>query len=55
MLTNGAAGPGQRPVIADNNVAAGPAGSSSRSTARDELEDFQEFVDDLKTDDVANE
>ena len=53
QLANGAAGPGP--------------GRSSRTAGRqgqlliiqiycpDELEDFQEFVDDLKTDDVASD
>ena len=53
MLTNGAAGPGARPVIADSRLLQGQL-LIIQIYCPDELEDFQnEFVDDLKTADVA--
>jgi Tfp pilus assembly protein FimT len=52
LLSNGAAGPGIRPVIADSRVVRGQL-LIIKIYCPDELEDFQEFVDDLKTDDVA--
>jgi Tfp pilus assembly protein FimT len=52
MLSNGAAGPGIRPVIADSRVVQGQL-LIIKIYCPDELPDFQEFVDDLKTDDVA--
>ena len=52
QLTNGASGPGARPVIADSRVFQGQL-LIIEIYCPDELEDFQEFVDDLKTDDVA--
>lgn len=54
MLTNGAAGPGTRPVIADARVVQGQM-LIMEVYCPDELEDFREFVDDLKTDDVAGD
>ena len=52
LLSNGAAGPGMRPVIADSRVVQGQL-LIIKIYCPDELPDFQEFVDDLKTDDVA--
>jgi hypothetical protein len=52
QLANGASGPGARPVIADSRVLQGQL-LIIEVYCPDELEDFQEFVDDLKTDDVA--
>ncbi|MEV0900540.1 hypothetical protein [Actinoplanes sp. NPDC049802] len=52
QLTNGAAGPGQRPVIADDNVVQGQL-LIMKVYCPDELEEFQEVVDDLKFDEVA--
>ena len=52
QLANGASGPGARPVIADSRVFQGQL-LIIEIYCPDELEDFQEFVDDLKTDDVA--
>ena len=52
QLTNGASGPGARPVIADSRVVQAQL-LIIEIYCPDELEDFQEFVDDLKTDDVA--
>ena len=54
QLTNGASGPGARPVIVDSRVVKGQL-LIIQVYCPDELEDFQEFVDDLKTDDVAHE
>ena len=51
QLANGAAGPGARPVIADSRVVQGQL-LIIQVYCPDELEDFQKFVDDLKTDDV---
>jgi Tfp pilus assembly protein FimT len=52
LLTNGATGPGARPVIADSRVVQGQL-LIMQTYCPDELEEFQKFVDDLKTDDVA--
>jgi hypothetical protein len=52
LLTNGATGPGARPVIADSRAVQGQL-LIIQVYCPDELEDFQAFVDDLKTDDVA--
>ena len=52
QLTNGATGPGQRPVIADSRVVQGQL-LIIEIYCPDELDDFKDFVDDLKTDDVA--
>jgi Tfp pilus assembly protein FimT len=52
QLTNGATGPGQRPVIADSRVVQGQL-LIIQIYCPDELDDFQEFVGDLKTDGVA--
>jgi Tfp pilus assembly protein FimT len=53
LLTNGATGPGARPVIADSRVVQGQL-LIMQTYCPDELEEFQKFVDDLKTDDVAS-
>ena len=52
LLANGATGPGARPVIADSRAVKGQL-LIIKIYCPEELEDFQEFVDDLKTDDVA--
>ena len=53
QLTNGATGPGARPVIADSRVVQGQL-LIIEIYCPDELEEFQQFVDDLETDDVAS-
>ncbi|MGE5719934.1 MAG: hypothetical protein ACM3XQ_08670 [Nocardioidaceae bacterium] len=52
QLANGATGPGARPVIADSRVVKGQL-LIIEIYCPDELEDFKQFVDDFKTDDVA--
>jgi hypothetical protein len=52
MLTNGAAGPGQRPVIADNNALEGQL-AIIKVYCPQHLDRFQQVVDDLRTADVA--
>jgi Tfp pilus assembly protein FimT len=52
QLANGASGPGARPVIADSRLLQGQL-LIIEVYCPDELEEFQEFVEDLKTDDVA--
>lgn len=52
LLANGAAGPGSRPVIADSRAVQGQL-LIIEVYCPDELADFQQFVDDLQTDDVA--
>ena len=52
QLTNGASGPGARPVIVDSKVVQGQL-LIIEIYCPDELDDFKAFVDDLKTDDVA--
>ena len=52
QLANGAAGPGTRPVIVDSRVVQGQL-LIIEIYCPDELEEFREFVDGLKTDDVA--
>jgi len=52
QLTNGAAGPGQRPIIADNKAFEGVA-LIIKVYCPDKAADFQKVVDDLKTADVA--
>jgi Tfp pilus assembly protein FimT len=54
LLANGATGPGARPVIADSRAVQGQL-LIIQVYCPDELEAFQEFVDDLKTDDVASD
>lgn len=54
QLANGATGPGQRPVIADSRVVRGQL-LIIEVYCPDELDEFQEFVDDLKTDDVIGD
>ena len=53
QLANGATGPGARPVIADSRVFQGQL-LIIEIYGPDELEDFEEFVADLDTDDVAS-
>lgn len=52
QLSNGATGPGARPVVADSRVFQGQK-LIIEIYCPDELDDFNEFVDDLETDDVA--
>lgn len=52
QLANGAAGPGARPVIADSRVVQGQL-LIIEIYCPDELDEFQQFTDNLKTDDVA--
>ena len=52
QLTNGATGPGSRPVIADSKVVQGQK-LIIQVYCPDQLDDFQKYVDDLKTSDVA--
>jgi len=52
QLTNGAAGPGQRPVIADDNVVRGQL-LIIKVYCPEHLEKFQEIADQLKLADVA--
>jgi hypothetical protein len=54
MLTNGAAGPGIRPVIADNKALAGEL-LVLKVYCPNQLPDVQAFVDDLKSDHVVKE
>jgi hypothetical protein len=53
LLANGAAGPGARPVIADSRAVKGQL-LIIEIYCPDELDEFQQFVDNLKTDDVAH-
>ncbi|MEV4351522.1 hypothetical protein AB0J83_44265 [Actinoplanes sp. NPDC049596] len=52
QLTNGAAGPGQRPVIADSRVVQGQL-MIIKVYCPHYADDFQKVIDDLKFDDVA--
>jgi Tfp pilus assembly protein FimT len=52
QLTNGATGPGSRPVVADSRVVQGQL-LIIEVYCPDELDEFQQFVEDLKTADVA--
>jgi len=54
QLTNGASGPGARPVIADSRVFKGQL-LIIKVYCPDELNDFQAYVDNLKTDNVASD
>ena len=54
QLTNGASGPGARPVIADSRVVQGQL-LIIEVYCPDELAEFQEFVDGLETTDVNGE
>lgn len=51
MLTNGAAGPGQRPIIADSRMVQGQL-LVIETYCPDELEDFRETVESLEFGDV---
>jgi Tfp pilus assembly protein FimT len=53
QLTNGAAGPGIRPVIADNRVVQGEL-AVIEVYCPEELPEFTKTADDLKLDDVVN-
>ena len=48
QLTNGATGPGNRPVIANARIAIGEV-AIIKVYCPDELAEFQQFIDDLKT------
>jgi hypothetical protein len=52
MITNGAAGPGQRPIITDSRLLKGQLAVIS-IYCPDELESVQKFIDDLRTGDVV--
>ena len=52
QLTNGAAGPGQRPIIADSKAVRGVL-LIVKVYCPEEAADFQQVIDDLKTADVA--
>lgn len=52
QLANGATGPGSRPVISDRNILRGQL-LIIEIYCPDELQEFQEYVDSLETDDVA--
>jgi hypothetical protein len=54
QLSNGASGPGARPVIADSRVFKGQL-LIIEVYCPDELEEFRAFVDDLETSDVAGD
>lgn len=54
QLANGAGGPGARPVIADSRVVRGQL-LIIEVYCPDQLEEFQQFVDDLKTDGVVGD
>jgi len=54
QLSNGATGPGARPVVADSRVFQGQK-LIIEIYCPDELDDFNEFVDGLETDGVAGE
>jgi Tfp pilus assembly protein FimT len=54
QLTNGASGPGARPVIADSRVFKGQL-LIIEVYCPDELDEFRAFVDDLETADVAGD
>ncbi len=54
MLANGAAGPGMRPIIADSLAVRGQLLVIS-IYCPDQLDDFQRYVNDLKTGDVVNQ
>lgn len=54
QLSNGAGGPGTRPVIADSNVAKGELAIIT-IYCPDRLSDFEEFIDGLHTTDPAPE
>jgi len=53
QLTNGATGPGQRPVVVDRRVIAGQL-LIMKIYCPDQLSDFQKWVTDLKFADVAS-
>lgn len=52
LLSNGAAGPGARPIVADSRLLQGQL-LIMKIYCPDELKDFQKTVDDLKTANVA--
>jgi len=54
QLSNGAGGPGTRPVIADSRVAKGELAIIT-IYCPEKLSDFEDFVDDLRTADLAPE
>jgi Tfp pilus assembly protein FimT len=54
MMSNGATGPGMRPVIADTRVVVGQL-AVIEVYCPDELEDFKSYVSDLKYDDTVKQ
>ena len=52
LTGNGAAGPGMRPVIADTRIVAGQL-AAIEVYCPDELEDFRQYVDDLRSEQVT--
>lgn len=52
QLANGASGPGSRPVISDRKILHGQL-LIIQIYCPDELDEFQQYVDDLQTDDVT--
>lgn len=52
MISNGAAGPGMRPIITDRRLLRGQLAVIA-VYCPDELQDFQDFVDDLRTGNVV--
>jgi hypothetical protein len=54
QFTNGAGGPGLRPIIADSTVVQGEL-LAIKIYCPEELEEFTAFVNDLKFDNVVNE
>jgi hypothetical protein len=52
MISNGAAGPGMRPIITDRRLLRGQLAVIA-VYCPDELPKFQDFVDDLRTGDVV--
>ena len=48
QLTNGATGPGNRPVIANARILIGEV-AIIKTYCPDQLAEFQQFIDDLKT------
>ena len=54
QLSNGAGGPGTRPVIADSKVAKGELAIIT-IYCPDKLSDFEEFIDELRTTETTPE
>jgi hypothetical protein len=54
QLSNGAGGPGTRPIIADRRIVEGELAIIA-IYCPDQLSEFEEFVDDLRTADLTPE